>query len=204
MEKRIETVTMRVRDIKTGFGNPRKITKAKREELKQSLDAFGDFGLILIDEDDNVIAGNQRVSVLREMDDTIEVLCKRLIGYTRAELRAINIKDNTHSGDWDLDMLADWTADLNLDLGLKDDEKPIEKKAIPEMEPIRFEKYDYVLIVCDNEIDYNELVRNLGLEDAKVSIAKRKMKARAVWYHKMKAQIVPKDKVPTPEGEATE
>ena len=31
-EKRIEVVTMRVGDIKTGFGNPRKIGKKKREE----------------------------------------------------------------------------------------------------------------------------------------------------------------------------
>ena len=57
-EKRIEVVTMRVGDIKTGFGNPRKIGKKKREELKRSLEQFGDFGLFLIDEQDNVIAGN--------------------------------------------------------------------------------------------------------------------------------------------------
>ena len=44
------------------------------------------------------------------------VLCKRLIGYSEADLRAINIKDNTHAGEWDLDLLADWTADLTTDL----------------------------------------------------------------------------------------
>ena len=44
-EKRIEVVTMRVGDIKTGFGNPRKIGKKKREELKRSLEQFGDFGV---------------------------------------------------------------------------------------------------------------------------------------------------------------
>ena len=193
MDKRIEVVTMKVKDIKTGFGNPRKITKDKREELTESLDSFGDFGLILLDEEDNVIAGNQRVSVLRERDEETEVLCKRLVGYSKSELRAINIKDNTHAGTWDLDMLADWTADLNVDVGIKDEEEPLEKQGIKDMEPIRFEKYDYVLIVCDNEIDYNELVRNLGIEESKVAIAKRKMKCRAVWYHDMKAQIVPKE-----------
>ena len=31
-EKRIETLTMKVRDIKTGFGNPRKIGKKEAEE----------------------------------------------------------------------------------------------------------------------------------------------------------------------------
>lgn len=195
MEKRIEEVHMKVRDIKTGFGNPRKITKAKRDELKESMMTFGDFGIFIIDEYDNIIAGNQRLSVLQEIDEKTEVLCKRLIGYSEAELRAINIKDNTHSGEWDLDMLADWTADLSIDLGLNEDAEKLEKKKIDAMEPIRFEKYDYVMIVCDNEIDYNELIRNLGLEKEKVRIAKRKINARAVWYHEMKAQIVPKDQV---------
>ena len=32
-EKRIETLTMKVKDIKTGFGNPRKIGKKEAEEL---------------------------------------------------------------------------------------------------------------------------------------------------------------------------
>lgn len=194
-KKRIELCQMRVGDIKTGFGNPRKITKAKREELAASMETFGDFGIFLIDEQDNVIAGNQRLSVLQEKDENIVVDCKRLIGYTKAELKAINIKDNTHVGEWDMDMLADWTADLSIDLGLDEEEQALEKQKIDAMDPIRFEKYDYLLIVCDNEIDYNELMRNLGLEDQKVKIAKRKIKARAVWYHDMKSQIIPKDEV---------
>ena len=72
-EKRIEVVTMRVGDIKTGFGNPRKIGKKKREELKRSLEQFGDFGLFLIDEQDNVIAGNMRHAILNEINPDQEV-----------------------------------------------------------------------------------------------------------------------------------
>ena len=78
-EKRIEVVTMRVGDIKTGFGNPRKIGKKKREELKRSLEQFGDFGLFLIDEQDNVIAGNMRHAILNEINPDQEVTCKRLV-----------------------------------------------------------------------------------------------------------------------------
>ena len=48
-EKRIETLTMKVKDIKTGFGNPRKIGKKEAEELEESLEKYGDFGLFLID-----------------------------------------------------------------------------------------------------------------------------------------------------------
>jgi hypothetical protein len=193
-KKKIEVVEMQVKDIKTGFGNPRKIDKKKLKELEKSLDDFGDFGLFLIDEHDNVIAGNQRLSILKNRDPEITVTCKRLTGYTEAELRAINIKDNTHSGEWDLDLLADWTADLNMDLGIDPKkEKNPDEKSIKEMEPIRFEKYNYVVIACNNEIDYNELVRNLGIEGMKMKVAKkRSIKARAVWYHDIKAQIVPK------------
>ena len=88
-EKSIETVEMRVGDIKTGFGNPRKISKKKVSELERSLYTLGNFGIIIIDENDNVIAGNQRLSILNSKDPEATVLCKKLIGYTAAEKRAI-------------------------------------------------------------------------------------------------------------------
>nr|DAI55834.1 MAG TPA: ParB protein [Caudoviricetes sp.] len=200
-KKRIETVEMRAGDVKTGFGNPRKISKKKKDELRRSLETFGDFGSFIIDEEDNVIAGNMRLSVIKEMDPDTIILCKKLIGYTEAELRAINIKDNTHSGEWDVDLLADWTADLTIDLGLEEvAKKEMEERSIPEMELIHYEKYDYVMIVCRNELDYNDLVRRLGIEGAKVPISKRKINARAIWYDKMKAQITPLDEVQQKEG----
>lgn len=192
--KEIEVCELPVSSLKTGFGNPRKIQGKKKKELKESLESFGNFGLVLIDEHNNIIAGNQRVSILKEEDPDQVVLCKRLKGYTEAELRAINIKDNTHAGEWDLDLLADWTADLTVDLGIEDLKKEIDERKIKDMELIHYEKYDYVIIACRYETDYLDLCRKLGLEDAKVPIAKkRKIKARAIWYDDMKAQIVYKD-----------
>lgn len=126
--KRIEVCKMKVGDLKHNFGNPRKISKRKTEELERSMDLFGDFGIFLVDEQDNVIAGNQRSVILARRDPDIEVDVKRLIGYSEAELRSINIMDNTHAGEWDLELLADWTADLNLDLGIDlNNESPEER-----------------------------------------------------------------------------
>ena len=192
--KEIKTITCKAVDLKTGFGNPRKISKKKRDELKKSMEDFGDFGLFFVDENMNVIAGNQMLSVLMETNPDQEILCKQLIGYTNAELRSINIQDNVHSGEWDLDLLANWTADLSLDLGLDLEDKDPRDRNIKDIELIHYEKYDYVMIVCRNEIDYNTLVRNLGIEGAKVKVNgdKRKIKGRAIWYDKMKADIVPK------------
>ena len=201
-EKRIEVCKIRAGDIKTGFGNPRKIQKKKLDELKSSFEVFGDFGIYLIDEDNNIIGGNQRLKAVKDLyGEDVMLDAKRLIGYTTSELKAINIKDNTHSGEWDLDLLADWTADLQVDLGLEElAKKAAEERTIPELELIHYEKYDYVMIVCRNELDYNNLVRDLGIEGAKVSIAKRKINARAIWYDKMKVKLVPIEEI-TPEKE---
>ena len=195
MEKRIELCKVRAGDIKTGFGNPRKIKKAKFEELARSFEMFGDFGIFLIDEENNVIGGNQRLKVvLRTNGPDTMIDCKRLIGYSKEELRAINIKDNTHEGEWDLDLLSDWTADLNVSFGIDPKEQNVNEREIKKMELIRYEKYDYVLLVCKNEPDYLQLCRDLGIDDAFCFIGKgRKIKARAIWYDDIKAQIVKKD-----------
>ena len=200
--KRIEIGKMRVGDLKHNFGNPRKITKKKAEELERSLDMFGDFGVFIIDENDNVIAGNQRSIILARRDPDIEVDVKKLYGYSEAEKRSINIMDNTHAGEWDLDLLADWTADLNLDLGVDLNNDNPQEREIPDMELIRYEKYNYVLIACKSEIDYNDLIRKLGIDGRKVAVTKkRKIKARAIWYDQMKAQITEKPKENYPGGE---
>jgi hypothetical protein len=192
MGKRIEVIEMKVGDIGTKFGNPRKINKKKIEELEHSLETLGNFGVFVIDENNDIIAGNQRCAILKKIDPDTVVLCKRLIGYSEAEKRAINIKDNVHAGEWDLDILADWTADLNMDVGKDNEQSPYDRE-IKEMELLRFEKYNYVMIVCRNEIDYNLLVRKLGIEGAKVRMTKtRKIQARAIWFDDMKAQIVSK------------
>ena len=197
MGKSIEVVEIPLSELKDDIGNPRKITKKKAKELQESLEQFGDFGIIVIDEHNNIISGHQRVNALKANKGENEtVLCKKLIGYSETELRAINIKANPHAGDWDMDKLADWTADFNLNLGFElPQTDPNTDIKIKDMELIRYEKYDYVMIVCRNEIDYLNLTRVLGIDGKKVLVAKgkngeRKIKARAIWYDEMKAKIV--------------
>ena len=198
MEKRIEYVQRRVGDLKLDFGNPRKIKKQKREDLAESLDKYGDFDIIVINENDQVLGGNQRVTYFQKKDPDMLVDCKRLVGYTIAEQKYVNIKLNSHAGEWDLDELGDWTADLmgSFKLDLEKPVKEVEERSIKEMEPIHYEQYDYVLIACRNELDYNELTRKLGIEGGQIPVAKkRKIKARAIWYDQMKAQIIGVDEL---------
>ena len=90
-EKRIETVEMRAGDVKTGFGNPRKITKKKKDELRNSIETFGDFGSFIIDENDNIIGGNMRLSVIKEMDPDTIILCNSVTALVSFGTACINL-----------------------------------------------------------------------------------------------------------------
>lgn len=197
MQKRQEIVERRVGDLKLDFGNPRKIKKQKREDLGESLDKYGDFDIIVINENNQVLGGNQRVTYFQKKDPDMIIQCKMLIGYTIAEQKYVNIKLNSHAGEWDLEELGNWTADLmEFKLDLETPEKPVEERSIKDMEPIHYERYDYVIIACRNELDYNDLTRKLGIDGGTVKVAKtRKIKARAIWYDKMKAQIISAEEV---------
>lgn len=194
MEKSQVMVKRRVGDLKLDFGNPRKIKQQKKKDLADSLEQYGDFDIIVINEANQVIGGNQRVSILQKKDPEIIVDCKMLVGYTEAELKYVNIKLNSHAGEWDWDGLGDWTADLmnsSFKLDWVKPEKSIDERSIKDMEPIHYEQYDYVVIACRNELDYNDLIRKLGIDGKTVLIAKkRRIKARAIWYDQMKAQII--------------
>ena len=186
--KRIEVVELSVSELNHNFPNPRKeLTKARREELEASLTKLGDFGVIVIDENHSIISGNQRCKILFRLDPDRKVLCKKLIGYSESEKKAINISANNHAGEWDVNKLAEWTKDLVVNLGLNYPAKSNKDIKIKDMEPIRYEKYDYVLIVCKTELDYQSLTRLLKLDDKKVVVSQgkngtRKIKARAIWY----------------------
>jgi len=188
-EKRIEVVYRKPSEIKTRFGNPRKIKKQRAEDLGISLKDNGDFGVLVIDENEDIISGSQRLQQMLKSGDDEPKLCKQLFGYSKAEKRAINIKANEHSGEWDLDLLASWTADLNIEVGI-DKDKNATDHDVENMEPLAFEKYDYVLIACKNSLDYEFLKEKLGIKTAKVKITdKKKIKARAVWFDDVSDRI---------------
>lgn len=195
MAKEIRVLTLEVGRLKFGFENPRKISQKKKDELKASLETLLDFGIFLIDENYNVIGGTQRAKILQEMDRSKKVTCKMLIGYTQEELRAVNIMDNTSAGEWELDGLAAWTADLNLVLGIDETKKKaVDERTLKEMELIHYEKYDYVLIACRYETDYLNLIRKLGIEGKRVRVCKtRTIQARAIWYDEIKGRLIGPD-----------
>ena len=102
--------------------NPRSITKEKFEELKQSIKDFPEMESVkpLTIADGFVIGGNMRLLAMKDLGYR-EVLVNDVTEWTQAQRDEFMIKDNTHYGAWDYDILAnewdvhplnDWGLDL--------------------------------------------------------------------------------------------
>ncbi len=133
--KKIVDCNIKIADLKYEFGNPRKTNKIKQEieSLKESIQTFGVWRDIGIDENNNVIFGNKLSLALKELNIE-KTNAKRLIGYSIEELKAINIKDNEHVGEWDFNLLNDWLKELddfNFNVKFEDKIKTKEKNIKP-------------------------------------------------------------------------
>lgn len=112
--------------------NPRKISRKQYEALKKSLADFPEMKQlreIIVDENLTILGGHQRIYALKDLGYS-DVTVKQVIGLTEKQKREFIIKDNTSSGDWDTDILANqWDMDEleswgvpNFDFGDVDDE----------------------------------------------------------------------------------
>lgn len=88
--------------------NPRKISRKAYENLKKSLKDFPEMKQlreIVVDENLKILGGHQRIYALKDLGYE-DVTVKQVIGLTEKQKREFIIKDNTASGDWDTDIIA--------------------------------------------------------------------------------------------------
>ena len=107
VKKQILVEEIEISKLKNLEDNPRKITKKSKKSLEASLKKLGDFGVIVADENNVILSGNQRVDILRKMGIG-KVLIKKVVGYTEKEKKAITLIANTQAGDWDKEQLKDF------------------------------------------------------------------------------------------------
>ncbi len=159
--KNIEICYLKPSELKHDFGNPRKISEKKTNELKRSLEKLGDHDVIKIDENNNIISGNQRIKAMIQLGIDKPVLCKKLTGYSEKELKAINVQSNLHSGEWDNDKLNEWEDDLkDFDIDLDFEVKEIR---LPEDIQKQKEAYDgYIVILKMKDDIFNSIKEDLN------------------------------------------
>lgn len=86
--------------------NPRKITKKQMKHLKNNIEKFGLIDKPIINCDGTIIAGHQRIRVMRQLGHTeIEVMVPDR-HLNNAEVQELNFRHNNNGGYNDDDMLS--------------------------------------------------------------------------------------------------
>lgn len=104
-----KTEKKNIKDLIPADYNPRKITEDERKHLETSLEKFGLAEIPVVNTNNNLIAGHQRVSILKDIhNDNLEIdvrVPSRLL--TINEEKEYNIRSNRNTGTWDKDLLQE-------------------------------------------------------------------------------------------------
>jgi len=132
--------TRRLLDLKSHPKNPRSLSKHDAQHLQKSLERFGVADKPIINTDNLVIGGHQRITILKRMGHK-EVECwVPDEALTQKEVDELNIRLNKNTGDfdyeilaneWDMQDLVDWgfdEKDLDLCIDEIEDEEEDKKK----------------------------------------------------------------------------
>lgn len=107
----------KVADLKNWEQNPRIITRANFLRLKEKILEQGFHAVLVVDTDSTVLAGNQRLEVLRDVGiDEVNVIVpdRKLSDKERVK---VALSDNKHEGEDDWDMLLNFDEDILKDVG---------------------------------------------------------------------------------------
>ncbi len=173
------TEQVRVGDLVPHVANPRKIKAEEKRKLWERLQKFGMIGIPVRDADGTLLSGNRRCEVIvaNGLGDMIIDVRSAVRKLTDPELKEVMIIENSHAGEWDLERLKqefDSLIDLEAyGIGMDElneqiaqaTEQLTEEPELPIVAKYS-ERYDSVIIICSNEIDYNHLSEKLGLDKA--------------------------------------
>jgi len=110
----------KISELKNWEKNPRTISERAFKELEQSVDTLGNFEPLVINIDGTVIAGNQRLRLeMKRGNNEVDVYVPER-ELSEEEVKKIGVISNRHSGDWDMDILANEFDDILKDLGFDD------------------------------------------------------------------------------------
>lgn len=102
------TETRKVSDLIPNDKNPRKMSSRQIEDLKNSLQKFNLVEIPVVDTNNKVIAGHQRLMVLKLLNRSSEEIEVRVPNrkLTKKEYDQYLLSSNAIHGDWDWDILA--------------------------------------------------------------------------------------------------
>ena len=118
-QTKIKIVDVPTKDLKPAEYNPRRMTSKQKEDLMRGVEKFGLVDPIIVNQhpgrDNIVIGGHQRLKIAQELKfATVPVV---YVDLDEAQERELNLRLNKNTGEWNLDLLADFDEGLLLDIG---------------------------------------------------------------------------------------
>lgn len=133
--------------------NPRKMSKQQREQLDESLNKFGVVEPVVINADNKVIGGHQRLKALSRqgvLKVKTSVPSRQL---SESEEKELNLRLNKNMGEWDTDMLvSNFDFEMLEGVGFAQDELEVDFES--EMETSEEKEIKIVmqvLVECSSE-----------------------------------------------------
>ena len=110
---------VKIAELNPAEYNPRRMTNKQYEDLKNSLEKFGLVDPIIINSDNTVVGGHQRLRIMRELG--AEYVPTVRVNLSKEDEKELNIRLNKNTGEFDLDVLANnFEIDELKDWGFKD------------------------------------------------------------------------------------
>jgi len=108
-----------ISELKPSSYNPREISRHDLEALKKSISEFGLVDPIVVNKDNTIIGGHQRVIAAKSLG--MEIVPVVYVDLSEEKAKILNLALNRISGDWNKDKLKELLSELNnlsLDLTL--------------------------------------------------------------------------------------
>lgn len=118
------TEQRKINDLIPWGPNPRRMTDKQAADLRMSLERLNLMSIPVIDMDNVIISGHQRMKIMQMLGRGDEIINVRIPNrkLTDDELKEANLRENKNLGEWDFDLLANFDPDVLLDVGWTDEE----------------------------------------------------------------------------------
>ncbi len=166
--------------------NEKKHPEQQVHRIAKSINKFGFIQPLVVDGKNNLIIGHGRLMAAKRLKmDSVPVIRKENL--TEEEIAELRLLDNKlNESEWDAARLGLYGKDLLIDIGFTNSEleklfDKVKPKDIGESdEPLDamllrgFEKYDYLVFVFRNEMDWLNAQQRFGVKMINVSFTERK------------------------------
>ena len=112
-DKKYKQKQVKISELKPSNYNPRTMPDKEMEYLKRSIEKFGFVEPMVVNKDNTIIGGLQRLKAAESLG--WETVPCHYVDLNKSEEKALNLALNKIRGKWDIDLLTQALQDLKMD-----------------------------------------------------------------------------------------